>query len=99
MLVNKTVEFFLSEVVRRGWDWARCRRVPRLGWQRNLQEPGRRRARSDQGLGEMPTTKSPGLAAGSERDACGGQGWAGSGLGATRDRVGGSQINSKESAL
>lgn len=56
-------------------------------------------AGAEAGLGGMPTTKSPGLAAGSERDAGRGQGWAGSGLGATRDRVGGSQINSKESAL
>ena len=76
MLVNKTVEFFLSEVA--GWagsglgarcrrgprlgpggdaddqitgaggglgatrDRARCRLRPRLGWQRNLQGPGRR---------------------------------------------------------
>ena len=54
MLVNKTVEFFLSEVVRRsrrsavagGGLGARCWWGPGLG------------------LDEMPTTKSPGQAAG-----------------------------------
>ena len=64
-------------------DRTRCRRRPRLG------------------LDEMPTTKSPGQtagkslgqAAGSERDAGGGRGWAGSGT--SKDRVGGNQINSK----
>ena len=70
MLVNKTVEFFLSEAARLGWQrtdaglaagserdaggaeaglgadrcWveADAGGVPRLGWQRNLQGPGRR---------------------------------------------------------
>lgn len=86
MLVNKTVEFFLSEVVRRtgcrrarsempaarnrvaaGRDGSgqmlgrgRCRRGPRLVWQRNLQGSGRRQARS-----EMPA----GAETGTGRDA------------------------------
>ena len=75
MLVNKTVEFFLSEVVGRGWrsavsgsGRARCLRGSRLG------------------LDEMPTTKSPGQAAGRDgseqmlgrgrRRGCRGWDWA-----------------------
>ena len=56
MLVNKAVEFFLSEVVRLGW--ARCRRGLRLG---------RQRARS-----EMPTGAEAGLAAEPPRTGVGG---------------------------
>ena len=79
MLVNKTVEFFLSEVARRGWDWARCRRVPRLGWQRARSEmpTGRNRVAAGRdgseqmlGRGRRRGGAEAGQAAGSERHAC-----------------------------
>ena len=62
MLVNKTVEFFLSEAAGRGWRSARagsglgagCRQGPRLG---PGQDAGGGRGRD---WDEMPVTKSPG---------------------------------------
>ena len=88
MLVNKTVEFFLSEAARR----ARCRRGLGLGWQR-ANHRGWQRARS-----EMPVGRNR-VAAG--RDGSGqmlgvprlGSEWPGTG------RDAGGKINSKESAL
>lgn len=60
MLVNKTVEFFLSEAAGRGWRsavsggglGAGCRRGPRLG-------PGQD-AGGGRGRDKMSVTKSPG---------------------------------------
>lgn len=68
----------------RGWDWARCRRP---------NHRGRQRARS-----EMPAGRNR-VAAGRDGSGLGARcrGWAGSGT--SKNRVGGSQINSKENAL
>lgn len=78
MLVNKTVEFFLSEVVRReirgGWQRARSEMPAGAEAEQAAgKSPGRQRARS-----EMPV----GVKAGTGRDADDQITGAGSGLGA-----------------
>lgn len=81
MLVNKTVEFFLSEVARRGRAGsglgARCRRAG-IGWQPDVTAANRCWVEADAGGAEAWQ------AASSEQDADGCRGWAGSGT--SRDR-------------
>ena len=75
MLVNKTVEFFLSEVAGRGGMPARaeagCRRGPRLG-----QAAGLERSGTGRDAGEKITGQTAGLERlGTGRDADEGRGW------------------------
>lgn len=75
MLVNKTVEFFLSEVA----GWARCRGTG-IGWQPDVTAANRCWVEADAGGAEAWQ------AASSEQDADGCRGWAGSGQMLGRDR-------------
>ena len=75
MLVNKTVEFFLSEVA--GWSGQGPDEMP-AG-----KSPGRQRTRSETKLRVYCCEKQDGAGGGAGDQIT----WAGSGLGAARDRT------------
>ena len=100
MLVNKTVEFFLSEVARREIRggrrraWSEMPVVPRLGLDEmpTTKSPGRQRAWSDQGPGEIPAEAEAGTGQDADDQITGAGGGKITG-------AGGGKINSKENAL